>query len=102
VEETTVPPARAGSYEHVFARAGGLDRLLVTEDLPEGSPLTRPRGHRAFGVVYHPARESATYVPTGLPDRDDAFVTLDETNALHPLDVHVDRDAVPDLYPGGF
>ena len=102
LEEMTVPPAQEGSYEDVFERAGGLDRLLVTEDLPDDSPLTRPRGHRAIGVVYHPARESGNYVPTVLPDRYDAFVYLGETNALHPLDIHVDRDAVPDLYPWGF
>ena len=102
LEEMTVPPAQEESYEDVFERAGRLDRLLVTEDLPDDSPLTRPRGHRAIGVVYHPARESGNYVPTVLPDRYDAFVYLDETNALHPLDIHVDRDAVPDLYPWGF
>jgi erythromycin esterase-like protein len=102
LEEMTAPPAQEGSYEDVFERAGGRDRLLVTEDLPDDSPLTRPRGHRAIGVVYYPARESGNYVPTVLPDRYDAFVYLDETNALHPLDIHVDRDAVPDLYPWGF
>ncbi|MGB9933556.1 erythromycin esterase family protein [Haloarcula amylolytica] len=102
LEEMTVPPAQRGSYEHVFEQAGGGDCLLVTEDLPGDSPLARPRGHRAIGVVYHPSHESGNYVPTVLPDRYDAFVYLVETNALHPLDVHVDRDAVPDLYPSGF
>jgi erythromycin esterase-like protein len=102
LEEMTVPPAQEGSYEHVFQRAGGRDRLLVTEDLADDSPLARPRGHRAIGVVYHPAREAGNYVPTVMPDRYDAFVYLDETDALHPLDVHLNREAVPDLYPWGF
>ncbi|GAB6861511.1 erythromycin esterase family protein [Haloplanus litoreus] len=102
LEEMTVPPAQEGSYEHVFERAGGDDCVLVTENLPDDSPLVRPRGHRAIGVVYHPAREAGNYVPTVLPDRYDAFVYLDETSALHPLAVHVDPGAVPDLYPWGF
>ena len=100
-EAMTVPPARAGSYEHLFRLAGERDRLLVTEDLPADSALTRPRGTRAIGVVYHPDREAGNYVPTVLPGRYDAFVFLDETSALHPLDVHADREAVPDLYPWG-
>jgi erythromycin esterase len=102
LEEMTVPPAQEGSYEHIFERAGGRDCLLVTENLTDESPLARPRGHRAIGVVYHPAHESGNYVPTVLPDRYDAFVYFGETNALHPLDIHVDRNAVPDLYPWGF
>lgn len=73
----------------------------MTEDLPGDSPLARPRGHRAIGVVYHPSHESGNYVPTVLSDRYDAFVYLGETNALHPLDSHVDRGPVPNLYPWG-
>lgn len=49
--------------------------------------------------MYLPTHEAGNYVPTVLPDRYDAFVYLDETSALH---IHVDRDAVPDLYPWGF
>ncbi|AXG06390.1 erythromycin esterase family protein [Haloplanus rubicundus] len=102
LEEMTVPPAQEGSYEHVFERAGGGDCFLVTGELSDDSPLTRPRGHRAIGVVYHPAHEAGNYVPTVLPDRYDAFIYLDETSALHPLDVHADIEAIPDLYPWGF
>ena len=32
----------------------------------------------------------------------DAFVYLDETEALHPIALHPDRDRVPELYPSGF
>ncbi|MFD1562640.1 erythromycin esterase family protein [Haloarchaeobius amylolyticus] len=101
MEELTVPPARQGSYEHVFDRAGGHDQFLVTDDLDDDTALSQPRGHRAIGVVYHPDRESGNYVPTVLPDRYDAFIHLDETSALHPLVQHADRTHVPDLYPWG-
>ena len=100
-EELPVPPAREGSYEHVFHEAGGRDRLLVTGELSGDAALARPRGHRAIGVVYHPARESGNYVPTVLPERYDAFVHLEGTNALHPIAVHAERAGVPDLYPWG-
>jgi len=97
-----VPPARSGSYEAVFHRAVEGDALLFSDDLSDGNALAAPRGHRAIGVVYHPDREAGNYVPTVLPDRYDAFVYLDETEALHPIALHPDRDRVPELYPSGF
>jgi erythromycin esterase len=101
MEAKVVPTARQGSHEDVFHRAGGDDRLLLTDTLDPDGALAEPRGHRAIGVVYHPARESGNYVPTVLPDRYDAFVHIDETVALHPLEVHPEPERVPDLYPWG-
>jgi len=101
MEELTVPPARPESYEHVFEQASETDQLLLTDELDDETPLREPRGHRAIGVVYHPNRESGNYVPTVLPDRYDAFVSLGETSALHPFSLHADRTHVPDLYPWG-
>lgn len=101
MEEREVPPARPGSYEDVFHRAAEADGLLLMGELSEDPALSQPRGHRAIGVVYHPHAESGNYVPTVLPDRYDAYVHLDETTALHPLDVHPSPEAVPDLYPWG-
>jgi erythromycin esterase-like protein len=40
----------------------------------------RRRGHRAIGVVYRPEYEHfGNYVPTGLPRRYDALLSLDLT-----------------------
>ena len=100
-EKLPVPPAQSGSYEDVFHRAGDQDWLLLGDDLDADTALDEPRGHRAIGVVYHPERESGNYVPTILPERYDAYLHLDETQALHPLDVHADRKKLPDLYPWG-
>ncbi len=106
LETMPVPPAREGSYEHVFHEAGqreneGGDWLLFSDDLGDEAPLAEPRGHRAIGVVYDPAHESGNYVPTVLPERYDAFVHVDETAALHPVSTHEDREKLPDLYPWG-
>ncbi|MFB6204954.1 MAG: erythromycin esterase family protein [Haloglomus sp.] len=97
-----VPEARADSYEDVFHRADPENALLFSGDLADGSPLEAAREHRAIGVVYHPARESGNYIPTVLPERYDAFVHVDETEALHPIAVHPERERVPELYPSGF
>ncbi|MFB6196180.1 MAG: erythromycin esterase family protein [Haloplanus sp.] len=101
METMTVPEARHESHGHVFHAAEYDRSLLRSEDLPDGSALDEPRGHRAIGVVYHPARESGNYVPTVLPDRYDAFLHLDETDALHPMERHPEGERVPELYPSG-
>ncbi|WP_248896757.1 erythromycin esterase family protein [Haloplanus halobius] len=101
LQTMTVPEAQRDSYEHVFHAATADNALLYSDDLPEGSALDDPRGHRAIGVVYHPARESGNYVPTVLPDRYDAFVHFEQSNALHPIERHPERERVPELYPFG-
>ncbi|QHS17854.1 erythromycin esterase family protein [Halopenitus persicus] len=96
-----VPRAETNSYEDVFRRADPENALLFSDDVPDGDPLENARGHRAIGVVYHPQHESGNYVPTVLPDRYDAVVHIDETTALHPVELHPERERVPELYPSG-
>ena len=65
--------------------------------------LNQLHGHRALGVVYHPEAEIGNYVPTVLPQRYDAFLYLDTTQALHSLhDLPARSQAdVPETYPSG-
>lgn len=101
MEQMTVPPAQRGSYEDIFHRTGHQNRLLLMDELEDESRLDDERGHRAIGVVYDPDHEANNYVPTVLPERYDAFIYLDETEALHPLAMHTERNAIPELYPWG-
>jgi erythromycin esterase len=99
-----VPPGRAGSWEDVLHRAGAADRLILLDAAREDESLLEERGHRAIGVVYHPDRERyGNYVPTVLPRRYDAFLFLDETQALRPLHEVQPREEgeVPETYPSG-
>ena len=100
-----VPPAKPGSWEAVFHRAGRENALLLAEDLPRDMAVC---DHRAIGVVYRPANERfGNYVPTSLVGRYDAFLYLDETEVLHPLhserysELHADEAGVPETYPWG-
>lgn len=97
-----VPPARPGSWEDLLHRAGDNDKLLLFQG-NESPKMREPRGHRAIGVVYHPEFEQyGNYVPTTLPARYDAFLYLDVTHALHPLQMSVAIDEeVPETYPSG-
>ena len=100
-EKMTVPAAKPGSWEALLHELGG-DRLLLTSEL-KGEPFRERRDHRAIGVVYHPERERyGNYVPTVLPERYDAFLYLDETEALHPLHVEPTDWNPPETYPWGF
>jgi erythromycin esterase-like protein len=102
MERMHVPRARAGSWEDVLHRVGVENKLLVWDDPDLEESLLAPRGHRAIGVVYHPKYEHfGNYVPSVLPYRYDAFVYLDETEALHPLHLPARMDEVPETYPSG-
>ena len=74
----------------------GLDVYLI--DQPVAMTV---RGHRAIGVVYKPNQERGNYVPTILLQRYDAFLYIDQTEALHPLPIHPAPAKPPETYPWG-
>jgi erythromycin esterase-like protein len=98
-----LPPARVGSWEHVLHNAHEGDRLVILDQAAETPQMLEPRGHRAVGVVYHPAYEArGNYVPSVLPKRYDALAFFDHTNALHPLPAAASFEReLPETYPTG-
>ncbi|MBI3942098.1 MAG: erythromycin esterase family protein, partial [Chloroflexi bacterium] len=104
MERINVPRARPGSWEDVFHQAGEDSKLRILEDISQEQAFLEARGHRAIGVVYRPERERfGNYVPTVLPQRYDAFLYFDETQALNPLHLQpqLQREP-PETYPWGF
>ena len=98
-----VPEAVDGSWEHAFHLASkGQNRLLLMNKVKDEKCLSSLIGHRAIGVVYNPEHERfGNYVPTILPKRYDAFIFIDETNALHPINIEVNGNQIPETYPFG-
>jgi erythromycin esterase-like protein len=98
-----VPSAREGSWEDILHRTGEEDKLLVFAGSEDEDGLLEPRAHRAIGVVYDPAYERfGNYVPTVLPRRYDAFLYIDETQALHPLHIRArENGEPPETFPSG-
>ena len=98
-----VPNAVEGSWENDFHHAClGKDRLLLMNKIKNEKCVAAPIGHRAIGVVYNPEHERfGNYVPSILPERYDAFIFIDETNALHPIHIEADGGQIPDTYPFG-
>ncbi len=90
LEVMNVPVAEKNSWEDVMHEAGAFNKaILFTED--NKHLFTKPVGHRAIGVVYHPEYEHlGNYVPSVMSERYDAFIHIDETKALVPLKVKVE------------
>ncbi|MBW3668987.1 MAG: erythromycin esterase family protein [Actinobacteria bacterium] len=81
-----VPPAPAGTHEHLLRHAAPERALLVFPDDRDTAWLAARRGHRAIGVVYHPKGDRrGNWVPTVMGRRYDALVSFTTTEALRPL-----------------
>lgn len=101
MEKMAVPPARPSSWEALLHQAGASNKLLLLNELIDQPVAMTVRGHRAIGVVYKPNQERGNYVPTILPQRYDAFLYIDQTEALHPLPIHPAPAKPPETYPWG-
>lgn len=101
IKKMEVPPAEQGSWEDILHKLGGTDKIILSKDISENKFFKKSIGHRAIGVVYHPDEGQFPYfVPSIIPRRYDAFIFIDRTNALHPIDIKL-RNEPPDLYPSG-
>lgn len=80
-----VPPANLSNWEGQLHAASPEDKVLIFND--ENRELFNDWiGHRAIGVVYNPAFEAyRNYVPSRVGSRYDAFIYIDQTNALNPF-----------------
>ena len=97
-----VPPARSGSIESVLHHQSPDNRYFLFNKEPLQKNLRTSIHHRAIGVVYTPENERfGNYVPSVMAQRYDAFVYLDQTTALHPLQTEPHNKKMPDTYPFG-
>ena len=112
MERMSVPPAIDGSWDSFLHSLddnnnGRRNKLLTFDDINKRETpfpsLFESKGQRAIGVVYNPSYEKyGNYVETILPIRYDAFVFIDETHALHPLQMPVSPDEeLPETFPTG-
>ncbi|MCM3587387.1 erythromycin esterase family protein [Mesobacillus maritimus] len=86
-ERMLIPPAQSGSWEDFMHQANPHDKVLLFHKTNR-AVFNKKIGHRAIGVVYHPQYEHyGNYVPSVLPERYDAFIYINSTTALEPLEV---------------
>lgn len=82
----TVPAARKDSWEDMLHGHGATDKILLFDE-ENRAFFNNWIGHRAIGVVYNPDFEAyGNYVPSKIGSRYDAFIYIDETNAISPID----------------
>lgn len=103
MQELKVPRAREGSVEYVLHQQSAENRYLLFSDPVLQEQYGDEIHHRAIGVVYNPQRERyGNYVPSVMAQRYDAFIYLDETQALHPLHLQPHSEKMPETYPFGY
>ncbi|MFC5269633.1 erythromycin esterase family protein [Adhaeribacter terreus] len=103
MQKMDVPEAEPGSWEHYLHQISEMDKLILSDDIRNISELRDVIGHRAIGVVYNPKTERfGNYVPSVIPERYDAFMFIDETEAVHPILTQVAGNMPPDMYPWTF
>ena len=101
MKKMIMPPAKELSWEAILHQSGD-DKLLLMDDFKSNDAFYKRMEHRAVGVVYNPEIEQyVNYVPSILPRRYDAFIFLNETQALHPLHIIPDGKQMPGAYPWG-
>lgn len=87
LERMIVPEAEVGSWEDAMHQAGPYNKILLFDQVNQAL-FEDIIGHRAIGVVYNPAYEAyGNYVPSIMSKRYDAFIHIDQTEALHPLNI---------------
>ena len=100
MEVMTMPPAKENSIERLLHNDSAENKLLLLGGRYGQDRFKHPMPHRAIGVVYHPLHEKhRNYVPTVLNARYDAFIYLDKTRAMSPLQIEPDRYKMPETYP---
>jgi erythromycin esterase len=100
MQEMEMPPAKKGSVEWLLHTESPDNKLLIFDRHNKKERFSEVMPHRAIGVVYDPVYERyGNYVPTILNARYDAFIYLDKTKALHPLQLHADPQKTPETYP---
>ncbi len=97
-----VPKGIHNSWEWCMHLAGPENKLLLMNDFADTPLAEEPVGHRAIGVVYNPQYEHySNYVPSVIAKRYDAFLYLDQTQALHPMRNFPDSHQMPHTFPFG-
>ena len=122
MEIMNIPPAIEGRWDsllhnidHKLYEKKQGDKMIIFRNNIQRSDIEwlgdnaskeeyeKNRGQRAIGVVYNPIYERySNYVPTVLSSRYDAFLFIDNTTALSPLQIESleDKD-LPETFPTG-
>lgn len=83
VTKQVVLPAKAGSWEYLLHQLSPQNKILLSKDLRNNTALNKWIEFRSIGASYSGA---AIYNLSVIPQRFDAFVFIDSTEALLPIE----------------
>lgn len=100
VEQMMMLQPKKGGWEELMHRSGKGDKIFIFKDKGLGKEFSKWRSQRVIGVVYDPLREAGNYTITLLPKSYDAFIFIEKTRALFPIDTTFTRyEELPETYP---
>jgi erythromycin esterase-like protein len=85
IQIMTIPKAKPDSWEALLHKLGPPDKIIFMQPLQKEASFLQRIKHRAIGVVYNPLQEAGNYIPSVIPKRYDAFIFIDKTTAVTPI-----------------
>ena len=82
LQKIEVPPARTGSWENILHELNTDDKIILSKELKNNRSLNQWIAVRSIGAAYS---NNAIYGQAIIPRRFDAFVYIDSTSALRPI-----------------
>jgi erythromycin esterase-like protein len=83
IQKQIVLPAKGGSWEYRLHELSPENKIILSKDIRMNSELNKWIEFRSIGAAYEGA---AIYSRSIIPKRFDAFVFIDSTTALHPIE----------------
>lgn len=77
------------SWEQKMHQLNADNKIILSKDIRNYPNMLRWISQVAVGVLYHPMQKSGTYSLSVIPNRYDAYIFIDHTNALHPIETPV-------------
>jgi erythromycin esterase-like protein len=82
-QKQIVLPAKAGTWEYLLHKQNAENKIILSKDLQNNTALNKWIEFRSIGAAYDGA---ALYSLSIIPKRFDAFIFIDSTTALHPIE----------------
>ena len=77
------------TWEQKMHQLNTENKIIICKELKDKPSMLRWMSHMGIGVTYHPLDRTGIYSLSVIPNRYDAFLFFDHTNALHPIETPV-------------
>ena len=78
--------AADSSWEQRMHLLNADNKIILSKEIRSYPGMLKWIPQVAVGVIYHPMQKAGTYSLSIVPNRYDAYIFIDNTNALHPIE----------------